>query len=222
MTSRERVLNTVNRRKADRIPIDLGGLKASGIAASAYHRVKQQLGIQTPTRVADARFMVAEVEDAVRKRLHVDVIPLDWAMAFNAVQPDRAWSKRNLFDGTPVLIPPDTRIGEDAEGNWVLLKPDGTPTSFRMPRNGYYFDDCSFDESGGIDPAKFTPVTDLPDEQLAQFGLCHAGVGVRRLFSGDEPDYQPWGQRHAGEAQRVDGHADDRKRDLPRNDEPLG
>ena len=169
MTSRERVLCTVNRRRADRIPIDLGGMKASGIAASAYHRVKQRLGIHTPTRVADARFMVAEVEDAVRERLYLDVVPLDWSTAFNTVQPDSAWSPRTLFDGTPVLIPPDTRIGEDAAGNWVLLKPDGTPTSYRMPRNGFYFDDCSFDEAGGIDPTRFKPIMDLPDEQLAQF-----------------------------------------------------
>ena len=46
MTSRERVAKTVNRQKADRTPIDLGGMKASGITASACHRVKQQLGIQ--------------------------------------------------------------------------------------------------------------------------------------------------------------------------------
>jgi uroporphyrinogen-III decarboxylase len=169
MTSRERVTKTVNRQKADRIPIDLGGMKASGIAASAYHRVKQRLGIRTPTRVADARFMIAEVENAVRERLHLDVMPLDWSTAFNTMQPDSAWSSRTLFDGTPVLIAPDTRIGEDAAGNWILLKPDGTPTSFRMPRNGFYFDDCSFDEAGGIDPCKFKPVMDLPDEQLAQF-----------------------------------------------------
>ena len=157
MTPRERVARTVNRQKADRIPIDLGGMKASGIAASAYHRVKQRLGIRTPTRVADARFMIAEVEDEVRERLHLDVMPLDWSTAFNTVQPDSAWSPRTLFDGTPVLIAPDTRIGEDHEGNWMLLKPDGTPTSFRMPRNGYYFDDCAFDEPGGIDPARFQP-----------------------------------------------------------------
>ncbi|MEI8243614.1 MAG: hypothetical protein WCI17_10135 [bacterium] len=66
----------MNRQKADRIPIDLGGMKASGIAASA-------------------------------------------------------WTPRTLFDGTPVLIVPDTRIGEDAEGGWVLLKPRGTPDEVR-------------------------------------------------------------------------------------------
>jgi len=169
MTSRERVWRAVNRQKPDRIPLDLGGMKASGIAASAYHRLKQKMGINTPTRITDARFMIAEVEDVVRQRLHLDVMPLDWSTAFNAIQPGSAWSKKKLFDGTPVLFPPDTRIGEDSEGNWILLAADGTPTSFRMPRNGFYFDDCSFDEPGGIDPEKFKPVMDLPDAQLEAF-----------------------------------------------------
>ena len=168
MTSRERIWRVVNRQKADRTPIDLGGMKASGITASAYHRLKQRLGIHTPTRVADAQFMVAEVEDAVRERLHLDVIPLDWSMAFNSMQPESAWSPRTLSDQTPVLISPDTRIGEDFAGNWVLLKPDGSPTSFRMARHALCFDDCS-DETGGIDPAKYRPRMDLPDEQLARF-----------------------------------------------------
>ena len=169
MTSRERVWRTVNRQKADRIPVDLGGMKASGISASAYHRVKQRLCIQTPTRVADARFMIAEVEDVVRDRLHLDVVPLDWSMVFNSVQPDSAWSPRTLSDGTPVLISPDTRLSEDSAGNWVLLNPDGSPTSFRKARHAHCFDDCSGDEPGGIDPAKYRPIMDLPDEQLAQF-----------------------------------------------------
>lgn len=170
MTSRERVWRTVNRQRADRMPIDLGGMKASGIAAAAYHRVKQRLGIQTPTRVSDPRFMIADVEDAILQRLHVDVMPLDWSTAFSARRPVGEWVPRKLFDGTPVLLPPGTNIGEDREGNWLLLNADGTPTSLRMPRNGFCFDDCAFDEPGGIDPTKFRPVTNLPDEQLELFG----------------------------------------------------
>jgi uroporphyrinogen-III decarboxylase len=173
MTSRERVAAAVNRRRTDRIPLDLGGMKASGIAAGAYRRLKAKLGLDTPTRVQDPRFMIAEVEDAVRERLHLDVAPLDWSTAFQTRRPDAEWESRRLFDGTPVLLPPGTRIGEDREGNWILLQPDGTPTSYRMPRGGFYFDDCAFDEPGGIDPRRFTPVADLPDEQLAAFG-AHA------------------------------------------------
>jgi uroporphyrinogen-III decarboxylase len=170
MTSRERVQRAVNFQTPDRVPVDLGGMKASGIAAGAYARVKQALGLHTPTRVADARFMIAVVEEEVLRRFGVDVVPLDATLLQYTARPDREWVKRRLFDGTDVLLPPDTRIGEDAEGNWTLLHPDGTPTSFRMPKGGHYFDDTSFNRGGRIEPDEFKPVDRVPEEHLRLLG----------------------------------------------------
>jgi hypothetical protein len=166
MTPRERVEKAVNHETPDRVPIDLSGMKASGIAASAYDKVKRALGVCTPTRILDTRFMIAEVDEEVLRRLHVDVVPLDLSIIVNAVRPDSDWVPRRLFDGTEVLFPPGTRISEDAEGNWMLLGDDGTPSSFRMPKNGHYFDDVSFNKGGRIDPREFRPVSDISDEHL--------------------------------------------------------
>ncbi len=182
MTSRERVTKAVNFQTPDRVPLDLGGMKASGIAATAYARLKKKLGLRTPTRVIDPRFMIAHVEPEVMERFGLDVMPLDWSTVFHLARPDSEWMPRRLFDGTPVLLPPHTGIAEDAEGNWILLRPDGSPTRYRMPKGGFYFDDCSFNDPGGIDPAKFRPARDVPDELLTAFG-AHA----RRLH--DETDY---------------------------------
>ena len=71
------------------------------------------------------------------------------------------------------MFPPGTKIAEDAAGAWILLASDGSPTSFRMPKNGYYFDDMSFNRGARIDPGKFLPLSDIPDEHLnilAQYG----------------------------------------------------
>ena len=182
MTPRERVQKTVNFQQPDRVPMDLGGMKASTIASVAYDRLKKRLGLAGPTRVCDARFMIADVEESVRQRFHLDVVPLDWSTAFSLDQPDDKWVPRRLFDGTPVLLPPGTAISEDAEGNWLLLGSDGRPTHYRMPKNGFYFDDCAFNEPGPIEPNKFRPVSDIPSERLEQFGRH-----TRRLY--DETDY---------------------------------
>ena len=167
MTSRERVTKAINHQVPDRVPVDLGGMKASTIAAIAYDKVKSQLGMTTPTRVIDARFMIAALEDDVLKRLHADVVPLDLSCALPMSRPQGEWIPRQLFDGTNVLFPPDTRIGEDAAGNWLLLNEDGSPTTFQMPKGGYYFDDVSFNQGDRIDPKKFRPVSDISDEHLA-------------------------------------------------------
>jgi hypothetical protein len=166
MTPRERISLAVNHQIPDRVPIDLGGLKASGIAVSAYDKVKRKLSIPGPTKVLDPRFMIAVVDDAVLERLHVDVVPLDLSIILNVIRPDSEWIPRRMFDGTEPLFPPGTNIAEDAAGNWILLNADGSPTAFQMPKNGYYFDDTSFNRGDRIDPQKFRPVADIPDEHL--------------------------------------------------------
>ncbi len=43
MTSRERVLNAVNFRRPGRIPVDLGAIRASGVSAVVYDRLKKRM-----------------------------------------------------------------------------------------------------------------------------------------------------------------------------------
>ena len=169
MKSRERVQRAINFQEADRVPIDLGGLKASGIAVETYHKLMLKLGLAGTPRVLDPRFMIALVEEPVLKRFGVDVMPLDISAIPALRSPESQWVPRRLFSGTDVLFPPGTRIQEDINGDWVLLHEDGAPSSFRMPKNGYYFDDVSFNRGDeGIDPAKFKPVDDIPDAALKQ------------------------------------------------------
>jgi len=166
MTSRERVQAAVEFRQPDRVPIDLGGMKASSINALTYARLKERLGIRTPTRILDPRFMIAVVEEEVLRQFHADVLPVDLSGIAAAVRPDAEWIPRTLFDGTQVLFPPGTQIREDAEGSWILANPDGSDSTYRMPKGGYYFDDVSFNRGAGISPQKFRPPTDIPEESL--------------------------------------------------------
>ena len=168
MNSRERVLKAINFQEADRVPIDLGGLKASGIAVETYDRVSRQLGLSMTPRVADTPGMIAVVEEPVRKRFSVDVMPLDITMIPGLMAPESQWVPRRLFSGTDVFFLPGTRIHEEEDGSWVLLDKNGSPGSYRMPKNGYYFDDVSFNRREAIDPAKFHPVDDIADEALKQ------------------------------------------------------
>ena len=175
MTSRERVGKAINFQEPDRVPIDLGGMKASGITAGAYNRLIKHLGLKNKTKVYDTKLMLAVVDEEVKKRFNIDVIPIDMESAsWWATKKIEDWVPKRLFDGSEVLFPPGTKIKEEQTGDWTLLNPDGSPTSYRMPKAGFYFDDISFDKiSGKIDPKEFKPTTTIPDEKLkilAQYG----------------------------------------------------
>ncbi len=183
MTSRERVLRTVNFKDTDRVPIDLGAMKASCIGVKAYNNVKARLGLHTATRIWDPKFMIASVEEAIMQRFHLDVVPLDVSSVMSDASPDADWVPKTLYKGAEGLLPPCTNVGTDSEGRWALLDDKGNQTPFRMPREGYYFDDIGFNEPGGtIDPSAFRPVTGFTDEHLR-------AVQARARFLYENTDY---------------------------------
>jgi hypothetical protein len=164
-------------------------MSASTIAVEAYQKLELKLGLTGTPRVLDSRSMIAVVEEPVRERFGVDVMPLDTStIAALTANPDQ-WIPRRLFSGVDVLFPPGTRIREEANGDWVLLEEDGTPSSFRMPRNGYYFDDVSFNRGEeGIDPAKFKPVDNVSDADLRRIEDYSL-----QLYSGTDYALLGWG-----------------------------
>ncbi|MHB9028648.1 MAG: uroporphyrinogen decarboxylase family protein [Candidatus Latescibacterota bacterium] len=166
MTSRGRVLKAVNFEQPDRTPIDLGGIRASGINAAVYDALKKRLGIQTPTKIHDTMQVLAEVELDVLERLHADVVPLEAATARWSRQDAREGVERTLFNGTTVYFPPGTDIVENEKGDWLLRNAAGTPFA-AMPKGGYYFDFIRPTMAHHtIDPAKFKPKDAIPDAEL--------------------------------------------------------
>lgn len=137
MKARQRVLAAIDHRTTDRVPIDLGGTRQSGIAASTYHRLKAHLGIDTPTRVYDVYQMLAEVERPVMERFGADVVGLNRPEVAFGIAADH-WKRWQLFDGTPVEVPGGFDPRTEENGDLVILR-DGRPIA-RMPRGGFYFD----------------------------------------------------------------------------------
>jgi uroporphyrinogen decarboxylase len=166
LNSRERILRAVNYEKSDRLPIDLGGLRASGIHAEVYDKLKKRMGITTPTKIHDSMQLLAEIELEVLDRIHADVIPLESSSALWARQDAREGVKKTLFSGLDVYFPPKTNITCEPDGSWVLRTSGGEPFAL-MPRDGFYFDFIRPTMSHRkIDPKKFHPRDVIPDEEL--------------------------------------------------------
>lgn len=128
----------MNHQQPDRVPIDVGGTRQSGIAVSTYLQLKQQLGLTTPTRVYDVYQMLAELEQPVLDRLGADVVGLNRpAVAFGLRNEN--WKPWRLFDGSEVQMPGGFLPEVQPNGDLLLRKPDGAPLA-RMPNGGFYFD----------------------------------------------------------------------------------
>ncbi len=168
MNSRERVQRTIRHEEPDRVPIDLGGTRQSGIAASTYAQLKQHLQLSSPTRVFDVFQMLAEVERPVRERLGVDVIGLHRpTVAFGIRNED--WQPWQLFDGTPVEMPGGFHPVTEPSGDLVLLRGD-VPIA-RMPKDGFYFDRLeTYPGAAHVDLKTFEPPK-LSDEDCEYYRL---------------------------------------------------
>jgi len=140
MNSRERVLTSLNHLEPDRVPIDFSGHRSSGIAAMAYARLRDYLGLpKKPIRVYDTVQQLAIVDEDVLQRFGVDTVELGRAFALE----DKDWIDWVLPDGTPCLLPSWIKVERDS-GDWVLLaERSGRPIA-KMPAGVWYFEQTHF------------------------------------------------------------------------------
>ena len=134
MNSRERVLAAVEHRTPDRVPIDFGSTRQTGIMAAAYHELKRYLGLEGETFVYDIYQMLAEIEETVRERMHSDVVALRFkTVAFGV--PNEGKKEWTLNNGTKVKVSAALDPEIDAKGNLYILDKDGKRIA-RMPPGG--------------------------------------------------------------------------------------
>jgi uroporphyrinogen decarboxylase len=140
MTSRERILTALNHREPDRVPIDLSGHRSSGIAAVAYARLRDYLGLEKrPIRVYDPVQQLAIVDEDVLQRFAVDTIELGRAFALE----DKYWTEWVLPEGTPCLMPVWAKP-ERAGDEWVIRSQKTGRVIARMPAGCLYFEQSYF------------------------------------------------------------------------------
>lgn len=171
MTSRERMLASLNHQEPDRVPIDLGATPVTGIAASSLSRLRLALGLDRPgdrVYITEPYQMLGRVDDDLRDALGIDtegIPPPKTLFGF----PNAEWRDWELFDGTPVRVPAAFNT-EPEPGGDILMYPEGdrsAPPSARLPSGGFYFDtiirqdpidDDRLDSSDNLE--EFAPLSD--------------------------------------------------------------
>ena len=135
MTSRERVLAALNHTEPDRVPVDLGGHRSSGIAAIAYHHLRNFLKLpEKPVRVYDMVQQLAIVDEDVLDLFGVDVLEMGRGFLLE----DSDWKPWILPDGTPCEIPYYIQLEKRGE-DWYVLDKDGTDMGV-LKKGSLYFE----------------------------------------------------------------------------------
>lgn len=157
MTSRERVLTALDHKEPDRVPIDLGGMRSTGIHAIAYKNLKNFLKCRNKTvKIYDVFQQLALVEDNVRKRIHGDVVELKRLDGGFGTRIN-SWKKFQMFpDNGEYYVPGDFNPEEQGDGSLVVKKNNRVVAS--MPKGGYYFDGRYFPLSGITERSKIDEV----------------------------------------------------------------
>jgi uroporphyrinogen decarboxylase len=138
MTSRERVLSALNHKQPDRVPVDFGAHRSSGIMAIAYRKLRQHLGLrERPVRVYDMIQQLAIIDEDVLRRFSVDTIELGRGFC----NEDRFWKPWRLPDGSDCLIPTwvDVRL---TNGDWVLHSSTGRAIGVQKAGSLYFEQTC--------------------------------------------------------------------------------
>jgi uroporphyrinogen decarboxylase len=135
MTSRERVLASLNHQQPDRVVVDLSGYRSSGISAIAYPKLRAALGLEPRSvDVYDPVQQLAIVDDDVLDRFGADTIEMGRGFCHE----DKWWADWTLPDGTPCRMPVWAQP-EQAGADWVLRAPSGRVMA-RMPEGSLHFD----------------------------------------------------------------------------------
>jgi len=148
MTSRERILAAIEHRQPDQVPVDLGATPSSGISAIAYGNLKRHLGLTAgQTRVYDVVQQLAQPEDALLDRFHVDVVDIGRAFNTDAV----AWRPVALSDGQPAQYPAWFNPERQPDGSFIARMKDGLDIA-HMPAGGAFYDQTYFPYLDGYPP----------------------------------------------------------------------
>jgi uroporphyrinogen decarboxylase len=140
MTSRERVLLSLEHRTPDRLPMDFASSRVTGIHALTYNRLTAHLGLQSEgARVYDVPQMLADPEEALIEYFESDVVQLHRLIPAPPIgfRIDN-YKPGRLQDGTNAFFPAQYDPVEDDSGNLIIYNQTGIP-AYMMPKGGFYF-----------------------------------------------------------------------------------
>lgn len=141
LTSRERVELALQHEETDRVPIDLGSSRSTGINANAYQELKAFLGNTKETVCFDVKQDLAYPDFDILKRLGSDVVILPRLVPSIGIPIDKMVVGDLPQDGGKCILSAAFQPKDLGDGTLGVFDSEGHLLAKR-PKNGLYFDEC--------------------------------------------------------------------------------
>jgi uroporphyrinogen decarboxylase len=132
----------LNHEETDRVPVDFGASRVTGIAAIAYKRLLKDLGVDETVKIYDIKQQLAEPSMEMINRMGGDVVQLhrlgpSTGMPFLAID---QWKPGQMTDGTTCLVP-EAYSPTFKDNGSIEIWHEGALYA-RRPADSLYFDVC--------------------------------------------------------------------------------
>lgn len=145
MNHRERVIKAINHKEPDRVPIDIGGMRSTGMHSLAYRELRKFLGFDYDSvKLYDVFQQLGLIEQDILDYFDADVVPINRLAPAFGIKID-GWKEGELVDGSRALVPADfDPVKED--GVFKIKDEDGHTIAQRSENSLYY------NQAGGYHP----------------------------------------------------------------------
>lgn len=144
MSSRARLAAVINHQQPDRLCVDFGAGRQTGMGVCAVSRLRQAvLGDSNyRVKVSEPSQMLGEIDEPLRQALGLDVVGVHPPRTMFGFR-NEGWKPFTMpADGTQVLVPGQFNYTRDTDGS-LLMYPQGDTSAApcaKMPAGGYFWD----------------------------------------------------------------------------------
>ncbi|NOY61511.1 MAG: methyltransferase [Calditrichaeota bacterium] len=186
MTSKERVIASINHCESDKVPVDFGSTGVTGMHVNVVVALRDYYGLEKrPVKVHEPYQLLGLIEEDLQQAIGIDVEGATGPKTMFGFRNEN-WRSWRLDSGLEVLVSEHFKTTKDENGNTLLFPKGDTsaPPSARMPKGGFFFDTIIRQEpidEDKLDPEdnleEFTPISDADLDWFAQETKRAAATG---------------------------------------------
>lgn len=138
MNHRERVLKAINHEEPDRVPIDIGGMRSTGMHSIAYREFRKHLGFgYDSVKLYDVFQQLGLIDQDILDYFDADVVPVNRLEPAFGIKIDH-WKEGELIDGSDALVP--AGFDPEKENGVYKIKDDEGHTIAQRSESSLYYD----------------------------------------------------------------------------------